>query len=117
MNISKVECRGMLLEKLLPSMIAIILFTPWIIAIINSNHLMYVNAWDEETYLTYQAGWGLLTRAGYTVDGLIIILFQELGLSGAETNLFFDLIVTPVTIVVLAKTIGRLGISTSTNFH
>ncbi len=109
---TKIDSRVLLLDKFLPCLICTILFTPWIIAVINSNQLMYVNAWDEETYLTYQAGWGLLNRVGYTLDGVIIILFQELGLSGAETNLIFYLIVTPMTALTMAITISRLGIST-----
>lgn len=108
----QINFKAMLLDKFLPCLICTILFTPWIIAIIYSNQLMYVNAWDEETYLTYQAGWGLLNRVGYTLDGLVIILFQELGFSGAETNFIFDLIVTPMTVLTMAITISRLGVST-----
>ena len=83
---------------------------PWFIAICTSEQLMYVNAWDEETYLTYQGGWGALNLSGYRTDGLIILMFQYLGLSGAETNFIFDVIVTPFTILLISKAMVNCGV-------
>ena len=89
----------------------ILLYTiPWVVAYYHSEYLMYVNAWDEETYLTYQAGYGLLEVLGYKIDGAVIILFQEIGLSGAQINIIFDLIITPLTLLMFALAIKKYNI-------
>ena len=57
----------------------------------------YVNAWDEETYLSYQGAIGNRNYPGYY--GLYLISFlHECGVSGAIQNLLFDLVFIPLTI-------------------
>ena len=63
-----------------------------------SNHIYtFVNAWDEETYLSYQGALGARNTPGYY--GLYIVSFlHELGVSGSIQNLLFDSLLIPLTI-------------------
>jgi len=83
-----------------------ILFTyiiPLIYTWLNMDFFTYVNAWDEETYLTYQGAIGSLKSPGYTLGAALTLLFQYLGLSGSVQNLLFDLILIPLMVFFLYK--------------
>ncbi len=55
---------------------------PMIYAYFESVNFIYVNAWDEETYLSYQGALGSLTVPGYWASGATVYTLQYLGLSG-----------------------------------
>ena len=63
---------------------------PMIYAYFESVNFIYVNAWDEETYLSYQGALGALSVPGYWASGAIVYTLQHLGLSGGEVNILFD---------------------------
>ena len=85
-----------------------ILFTyiiPLIYTWLNMDFFTYVNAWDEETYLTYQGAIGSLKSPGYTLGAALTLLFQYLGLSGSVQNLLFDLILIPLMVFFFVQNI------------
>lgn len=84
--------------------------TPMIYAYFESTNFIYVNAWDEETYLSYQGALGALKIPGYWTSGAVVYLLQNLGLSGGDINVMFDCLITPLTFLLLAWGLGTLGI-------
>lgn len=67
----------------------------------------FVNAWDEETYLSYQGALGARNTPGYY--GLYLVSFlHELGISGAIQNLLFDITLIPLTIFFVSSSIAYI---------
>jgi len=75
--------------------------TPMIYAYFESTNFIYVNAWDEETYLSYQGALAALKVPGYWTSGAVVYLLQNLGLSGGDINVVFDCLITPLTFLLL----------------
>lgn len=80
------------------------LFPLWY-SFIKSEIFIYVNAWDEETYLTYQGALGAITSPGYQISSIITLIFQELNISGAVQNLIFDTFVIIFIIFFIYKSL------------
>lgn len=76
---------------------------PLLYAYFNSDFLLYVNAWDEETYLTYQGAIGTLKIPGYFLFAYITLFFQNIGISGSVENVIFDLFLIPLMIFMLYR--------------
>ncbi len=68
-----------------------------------SDIFIFVNAWDEETYLTYQGALGSLSGPGYFMGAILTLLFQELNVSGAIQNLISDTIFPILTLYFIYK--------------
>lgn len=62
-----------------------------------SKVFVFVNGWDEETYLSWQGVLGAKNIPGYFVSYLNFYL-HKLGISGALQNLIFDTIFFPITV-------------------
>ncbi|WP_219095489.1 hypothetical protein [Pseudomonas sp. UMAB-40] len=88
---------GMLLSMLFVVLAYLSYAFPMIYAYFESVNFIYVNAWDEETYLSYQGALGSLAVPGYWASGAIVYTLQHLGLSGGEVNILFDCVLTPLT--------------------
>ena len=78
------------------------LFPLWY-SFIKSEIFIYVNAWDEETYLTYQGALGAITSPGYHISSIITLIFQELNISGSIQNLISDTIISILTLYFVYK--------------
>jgi len=65
------------------------------------NYFAYVNAWDEETYLSYQSAVNSMRTPGYFFSSTFVFLMHEMGISGGAQNLLLDVIV-PLAILFLA---------------
>jgi len=74
---------------------------PLLYAYFSSDFLIYVNAWDEETYLTYQGAIGTLQTPGYFLFAYITLFFQKFGIAGSVENVIFDLFLIPFMIFLL----------------
>jgi len=74
---------------------------PLLYAYFSSDFLIYVNAWDEETYLTYQGAIGTLQTPGYFLSAYITLFFQKIGIAGSVENVIFDLFLIPFMIFLL----------------
>jgi hypothetical protein len=83
---------------------------PMMYAYFESVNFTYVNAWDEETYLSFQGALGSLTVPGYWASGAIVYTLQLLGLSGGQINVLFDCLLTPATFLLLVFVLHRLKI-------
>ncbi len=68
-----------------------------------SEIFIFVNAWDEETYLTYQGAIGALTSPGYHISSMLTLFFQELNISGSVQNLISDTIIVSLTLYFVYK--------------
>lgn len=83
------------------SVFAAYLVPEWL-AFIISDVDVFVNAWDEETYLSWQGIHAARNSPGYFL--LYINWFlHKLGLSGAEQNLLFDTIIPPLVVIFVYK--------------
>ena len=74
--------------------------TPQFLSFIFSDNFMFVNAWDEETYLSYQGTIGARNVPGHYVL-YISSWLHELGVSGSLQNLFSDFLIPPLTLFFL----------------
>lgn len=83
---------------------------PMVYAYFESVNFIYVNAWDEETYLSYQGAIASLTTPGYWASGAIVYGLQHLGLSGGEVNILFDCLLTPATFLLLVYILRQLNV-------
>jgi hypothetical protein len=83
---------------------------PMLYAYFESVNFIYVNAWDEETYLSFQGALGALTVPGYWASGAIVYTLQLLGLSGGQINVLFDCLLTPATFLLLVLVLHRLKV-------
>lgn len=68
-----------------------------------SDIFIFVNAWDEETYLTYQGALGGITTPGYQISSMLTLFFQELNISGSIQNLISDTIISTLTLYFVYK--------------
>ncbi|XOV79188.1 MAG: hypothetical protein ACFHVJ_20110 [Aestuariibacter sp.] len=81
-------------------------------AIVVSDQFMFVNAWDEETYLTLQMADQVRVKPGYYLINLNYFLIR-LGVSGSVQNLIFD-VATPIilaaglTFILVKHGLGKL---------
>ncbi|NYH10309.1 hypothetical protein [Pseudomonas moraviensis] len=103
---------GLLLAGLFLFMAYVAYALPMLYAYFESVNFVYVNAWDEETYLSYQGALGSLTVPGYWASGAIVYVLQNIGLSGGEVNILFDCVLTPVTCVLLVQIFREINIGT-----
>lgn len=100
-----------LLGTFLSLSILLLVFLPEYSAFFNSlkaeHFFAYVNAWDEETYLSYQGALGVRHTPGYW--GLYLVSWlHELGLSGAIQNLLFDTLLLPGTLYFTTLSINTI---------
>ncbi|MDP3559066.1 MAG: hypothetical protein Q8R79_01765 [Legionellaceae bacterium] len=73
-------------------------------SLLSGQIYMFVNAWDEETYLSYQGAMGARNIPGYYGLYLVTTLHQ-LGLSGAIQHLIFDLVLIPTTVFFTMRSV------------
>jgi len=102
------------IEIIILFMLVLIFFSymiPMLYAYLSSNLFIYVNAWDEETYLTYQAALGLSTRPSHFTASLFTLFFQKIGISGSIQNLVFDFILIPIITILLYKILLKFKIN------
>src|SRR5512140_2665146 len=79
---------------------------PWFIALASSPILTYSNAWDEETYLSYQGALAARNSPGYLPLHLVVLL-HRLGVSGSVQNCLLDL-VAPAAIILCIYAAARV---------
>lgn len=84
---------------------------PMIHSYFESVNFIYVNAWDEETYLSYQGALGSMTTPGYWASGTLVYILHNVGISGAEINLLFDCLLTPAMFGFLVWSFKACGLS------
>ncbi|WP_037007265.1 hypothetical protein, partial [Pseudomonas asplenii] len=84
--------------------------TPMLYAYFESINFIYVNAWDEETYLSYQGALGAMKIPGYWTSGATVYLLQNFGLSGGDINVLFDCLITPLTFLLIAWCLRKANI-------
>lgn len=94
------------IQLLVGAIFASILLPEWLALALTYPHDIYVNAWDEETYLSWQGVLGAKDSPGYGVLYLSWWM-HRLGISGALQNLLFDSILTPLTAYLLYQIIIR----------
>ena len=82
---------------------------PQAYAFLVSDQFIYVNGWDEETYLSYQMAMGVRNTPGYFCLYLSTFL-HNIGFSGAVQNLLFDFFLIPLTFLFVYKTFRVSGI-------
>ncbi|MGS2716901.1 hypothetical protein ACVBE9_01900 [Eionea flava] len=101
--------RCIILFFLLSTFLAYII--PLMAAFFFSDIFMYVNGWDEETYLTLQSAKELLASPGYMASAVVIYALQNVGVSGSMQNLLFDFLLIPGMAVCIFFTAVNLGVS------
>ncbi|MFE2008522.1 hypothetical protein ACFW6U_24415 [Pseudomonas guariconensis] len=87
---------------------------PLVHSFLTATNFSYVNAWDEETYLTYQGAQGSMGTPGYWTSSSLVFAMQLMGLSGSKINLIFDTLITPTTLLLIAWIIARHHIERTT---
>lgn len=88
---------------------------PQWLALFQSTAYAYVNAWDEETYLSWQGVLGGFNQPGYFVLGLNWVL-HKMHISGAMQNLFFDSTLPPLTVYLSCRSFELCGVRRSLAF-
>jgi hypothetical protein len=83
---------------------------PMLFAYFESTNFLYVNAWDEETYLSYQGALGAMKVPGYWTSGAIVYVLQNLGMSGGDINVMFDCLISPLTCLLISWCLTQLGV-------
>ncbi|MFN3715747.1 MAG: hypothetical protein ACK4R8_03365, partial [Thiobacillus sp.] len=78
-------------------------------AFARSEVFVFVNGWDEETYLSWQGVLGGRNDPGYFILHLYGLL-HEAGLSGAVQNLLSDTIFPLLTVLLVMQSLRRLGV-------
>ena len=84
--------------------------TPMIVAFSVSDIFMYVNAWDEETYLTSQMSIHRARAHGYFLSSIITKFMQLVGVSGSVQNLLFDSLIIPLIAYTIYHTFVNLNV-------
>lgn len=90
------------------------LLPEWL-AFAKSGAYVLVNAWDEETYLTWQGILGSRNSPGYFVLYLNWLLHLA-GLSGAVQNLLYDTCLPPLTVFFTYRSLRTLDIGPARAF-
>lgn len=80
-----------------------------------SEVFVFVNGWDEETYLSWQGVLGAQHDPGYFVLALYGLL-HEAGLSGAMQNLLSDSVLPPLTVLLVWQSFNLLGVEATRAF-
>src|SRR5260221_8644064 len=78
-----------------------------------SKVFVFANAWDEETYLSWQGGEGIKNTPGY-YSLYLFGFMQKLGISGAVQNLICDTVLPPTTAYMVYLSIRRLNLPAAT---
>jgi len=86
----------------------LIVFTPGILGILGSlqDVPIHINAWDEETYLSYLGARNLTWIGGsgsYWFAGKIVSFLHEIGLDGSKINAICDLSVIVITVFIVVR--------------
>lgn len=78
-------------------------------AFVRSEVFVFVNGWDEETYLSWQGILGGRNELGY-YNLYLFGLLHEVGLSGSMQNLLFDTFLPPLTALLVMQSFHLCGI-------
>ncbi|TRU35963.1 MAG: hypothetical protein EWV78_10060 [Microcystis aeruginosa Ma_MB_F_20061100_S20D] len=89
---------------------------PGWLAYYQSESFVFVNAWDEETYLSMQGALGASVLPGYYISYLNYIL-NVVGVSGAVQNLIFDTLLLPGAILFIALALKRFNVGRYKEFE
>ncbi|KJS66631.1 MAG: hypothetical protein JL50_11360 [Peptococcaceae bacterium BICA1-7] len=81
----------------------------------NTEYFAFVNAWDEETYLSYQGAIGVMDKPGYYLLHVVYFLHKT-GISGGIQNFLFDLIVPPLVFYMLIKSFIKIGVNKNSSY-
>jgi hypothetical protein len=81
---------------------------PWIIALCSGPIVTYVNAWNEETYLSYQGAMSGRNLPGYYALHLSV-LAHRMGMSGLLQNFIADVFVPTAVFWFVMATFARLS--------
>lgn len=100
-------CRAELLfiVALVVVLFAVCLLGPLVI-LSQREYFAYTNAWNEETYLSYQGALGTRMAPGYTLSAYLVLAMHELGISGGVQNLLLDILV-PLAVFLLVYGAAR----------
>ena len=80
----------------------VILWLKPLAVLLSRNYFAYTNAWDEETYLSFQGAWATRAWPGYWAGANLVVLLHHAGLSGAMQNVMFD-VLAPVAVFAAAS--------------
>jgi len=86
----------------------IMVFLPSILGILGSLHNvpLHINAWDEETYLSYLGARNLDWEGGsgvYWIAGKTVSLLHNFGLDGSKINAIFDFLIILISSFVMRR--------------
>ena len=111
---TQVDWRGRTLN-ILSWVILIAVLAPEWWAFFKSEAFVFVNGWDEETYLSWQGVLGAKDRPGYYVSYLNLAL-HNFGISGAIQNLIFDTVFFPITVYLVYASFSLAGFGADRKF-
>jgi len=111
---TQVDWRGRTLN-ILSWVILIAVLAPEWWAFFKSEAFVFVNGWDEETYLSWQGVLGAKDLPGYYVSYLNLAL-HNFGISGAVQNLIFDTIFFPITVFLVYESFRLAGFGSNRKF-
>lgn len=83
---------------------------PEIMALVHSPVFVFVNGWDEETYLTWQGAIGSRNEVGYLILWPYSLM-HGLGMSGAMQNFWSDMILPLASVGLVTSALYRFGMS------
>jgi hypothetical protein len=101
------EVRGRTLNLLSCAILLAVLAPEWW-AFFKSDAFVFVNGWDEETYLSWQGVLGQKNKPGYFSLYLYWVLHQ-IGLSPAIQNLISDTLLFPLTLYFIFLSLKRIN--------
>ena len=101
------EVRGRTLNLLSCAILLAVLAPEWW-AFFKSDAFVFVNGWDEETYLSWQGVLGQKNKPGYFSLYLYWVLHQ-IGLSPAIQNLISDTLFFPLTLYFIFLSLKRIN--------
>ncbi|MBP8168083.1 MAG: hypothetical protein KAX99_00320 [Azonexus sp.] len=103
----RIDWRGRTLNILSWVILIAVLVPEWWV-FFKSEAFVFVNGWDEETYLSWQGVLGAKDSPGYYSLYLYWVLHQ-IGFSGAVQNLISDTIFFPLTLYLVFLSLKRIN--------
>lgn len=104
---TQADFRGRILN-IISLVILIAVLAPEWWTFVKSEAFVFVNGWDEETYLSWQGVLGAKDGPGYYSLYLYWVLHQ-IGISGAVQNLISDTIFFPLTLYLVFLSLKRIN--------
>jgi hypothetical protein len=94
----------------LASAVLLAYLIPEVLALVRSPVFVFVNGWDEETYLSWQGALGTRNAIGYLVLWPYSLM-HGLGVSGAMQNFWSDMVLPLASVGLIAAAFKRFDIA------